>query len=335
MARGSTRKLIASRPPPPTNTTIPARSASPGRGYSLSGRPQADSETAWRRTYRRSRSAIHASPPPPTARSSIRWRSSGSPGTCGMPSTLALAWRSAANRSGASTTRRPLFVDVSPDAEILRREVFGPVLTLQTFDTEAEAIALANSTDYRLAATMRASIPPICVMYPHTGRHGARPDTGEIPRATERHGARPDTGGIPRGRERDGHGWAGAVGGRHRAGREIRLLSGPAPAPGHRSAACQFIYESNLRTDMHYLPFQYLTGRPWHSAHAPHAPHATVPWIRLDWQVMHRRRRSTQPSRPGFDARSSNNCGGTPARLPAGERVSPVAGADAGRVREG
>ncbi len=47
-----------------------------------------------------------------------------------------------------------LFVDVPPDAEILQREVFGPVLTLQTFTDEAEAIGLANSTDYGLAATI-------------------------------------------------------------------------------------------------------------------------------------------------------------------------------------
>jgi acyl-CoA reductase-like NAD-dependent aldehyde dehydrogenase len=47
-----------------------------------------------------------------------------------------------------------LFVDVPPDAEILQREVFGPVLTLQTFADEAKAIALANSTDYGLAATI-------------------------------------------------------------------------------------------------------------------------------------------------------------------------------------
>ncbi len=47
-----------------------------------------------------------------------------------------------------------LFTDVPPDAEILQREVFGPVLTLQTFTTEAEAIELANGTDYGLAATI-------------------------------------------------------------------------------------------------------------------------------------------------------------------------------------
>ena len=39
----------------------------------------------------------------------------------------------------------------SNDAEIVQREVFGPVLTIQTFADEAEAIALANSTEYGLA----------------------------------------------------------------------------------------------------------------------------------------------------------------------------------------
>jgi acyl-CoA reductase-like NAD-dependent aldehyde dehydrogenase len=45
-----------------------------------------------------------------------------------------------------------LIVPTSNDAEIVQREVFGPVLTLQTFTTEDEAIALANSTAYGLAA---------------------------------------------------------------------------------------------------------------------------------------------------------------------------------------
>lgn len=42
----------------------------------------------------------------------------------------------------------------APGAEILTEEVFGPVLTLQTFTGEDEAIALANSTRFGLAATM-------------------------------------------------------------------------------------------------------------------------------------------------------------------------------------
>ena len=39
-------------------------------------------------------------------------------------------------------------------SEILTQEVFGPVLTMQTFASEDEAIALANNTDYGLAATL-------------------------------------------------------------------------------------------------------------------------------------------------------------------------------------
>ena len=50
--------------------------------------------------------------------------------------------------------RPTLFGDVPEGAEVLRREVFGPVLTLQTFDDEEEAIALANETDYGLAAIL-------------------------------------------------------------------------------------------------------------------------------------------------------------------------------------
>jgi betaine-aldehyde dehydrogenase/5-carboxymethyl-2-hydroxymuconic-semialdehyde dehydrogenase len=45
-----------------------------------------------------------------------------------------------------------LVVPRASDAEIVQAEVFGPVLTLQTFRTEDEAIALANSTRYGLSA---------------------------------------------------------------------------------------------------------------------------------------------------------------------------------------
>lgn len=46
-----------------------------------------------------------------------------------------------------------LVADVSPDSEIVRDEVFGPVLTVVPFDTDDEAIALANDTVYGLAAS--------------------------------------------------------------------------------------------------------------------------------------------------------------------------------------
>ena len=42
-------------------------------------------------------------------------------------------------------------------SEIVQREVFGPVLTFQTFADEAEAIALANSTPYGLSASVHTS----------------------------------------------------------------------------------------------------------------------------------------------------------------------------------
>lgn len=45
-----------------------------------------------------------------------------------------------------------VLADVSNDAEVVQEEVFGPVLTVQPFTDEDEAIALANSTAYGLAA---------------------------------------------------------------------------------------------------------------------------------------------------------------------------------------
>src|SRR5262245_57924673 len=47
-----------------------------------------------------------------------------------------------------------LLTGAAPGSEILTEEGFGPVLTLQTFSGEAEAVALANSTRYGLAATL-------------------------------------------------------------------------------------------------------------------------------------------------------------------------------------
>jgi len=47
-----------------------------------------------------------------------------------------------------------LFSDVPSGSEILLREVFGPVLTVQPFASDDEAIHLANGTAYGLAATL-------------------------------------------------------------------------------------------------------------------------------------------------------------------------------------
>ncbi|MBK3565359.1 MULTISPECIES: aldehyde dehydrogenase [unclassified Streptomyces] len=47
-----------------------------------------------------------------------------------------------------------LLTDVAQDSEIVQEEVFGPVLTLQTFADEDEAVHLANDTRFGLAATV-------------------------------------------------------------------------------------------------------------------------------------------------------------------------------------
>ncbi len=45
-----------------------------------------------------------------------------------------------------------VFRDVSPEMEIAQTEVFGPVLAVIPFDTEEEAIAIANGTEFGLVA---------------------------------------------------------------------------------------------------------------------------------------------------------------------------------------
>lgn len=50
--------------------------------------------------------------------------------------------------------RPTILVDARPGSEILTEEVFGPVLTIQTFADEDEGIAMANNTRFGLAATL-------------------------------------------------------------------------------------------------------------------------------------------------------------------------------------
>ncbi len=45
-----------------------------------------------------------------------------------------------------------VFADVGPEAKIFTEEIFGPVVTLTPFDTEDEALTLANAVRYGLAA---------------------------------------------------------------------------------------------------------------------------------------------------------------------------------------
>jgi aminomuconate-semialdehyde/2-hydroxymuconate-6-semialdehyde dehydrogenase len=55
---------------------------------------------------------------------------------------------------------RPTLLTGAPEgSEILTEEVFGPVLTLQTFETEDQAVAMANGTRFGLAATVATGDP--------------------------------------------------------------------------------------------------------------------------------------------------------------------------------
>lgn len=45
-----------------------------------------------------------------------------------------------------------VLTDVTPDARLLKEEIFGPVLAIVPFETEEEAVALANDTEYGLVS---------------------------------------------------------------------------------------------------------------------------------------------------------------------------------------
>lgn len=50
-----------------------------------------------------------------------------------------------------------IFADMPAEARIWKEEIFGPVLSVATFDTEAEALHLANNTDFGLAAAVMSA----------------------------------------------------------------------------------------------------------------------------------------------------------------------------------
>jgi len=62
----------------------------------------------------------------------------------------ALLWGGARHPFGAQYYQPTMVSKVRQDSEIVQNEVFGPVLTLQTFSSDEEAVALANGTDYGL-----------------------------------------------------------------------------------------------------------------------------------------------------------------------------------------
>jgi len=55
--------------------------------------------------------------------------------------------------------RPTVFADCNNDMDVMREEIFGPVLSMMPFDSEDEAIAIANDTDYGLTNYVQTSDP--------------------------------------------------------------------------------------------------------------------------------------------------------------------------------
>ena len=63
-------------------------------------------------------------------------------------------WGGGPHERGGLYYAPTLLTNVTPDMEIVQREVFGPVLTWQTFVDDEEVVAAANATRFGLAATI-------------------------------------------------------------------------------------------------------------------------------------------------------------------------------------
>lgn len=59
--------------------------------------------------------------------------------------------------AGGLVFKPTIFADVLPGMDIFQKEIFGPVVGVTRAETDEEAIALANATDYGLAATLYTS----------------------------------------------------------------------------------------------------------------------------------------------------------------------------------
>jgi acyl-CoA reductase-like NAD-dependent aldehyde dehydrogenase len=68
--------------------------------------------------------------------------------------TLATGGTTALEATGGYYVNPTVFVDVKPNMKIAQEEIFGPVLSVITFANEAEALAIANGTDFGLQASL-------------------------------------------------------------------------------------------------------------------------------------------------------------------------------------
>jgi len=55
-----------------------------------------------------------------------------------------------------------IIIDVKPHMRVWKEEIFGPVLVVTTFKTEAEAVQLANDSEFGLGAAILCKDQAIC-----------------------------------------------------------------------------------------------------------------------------------------------------------------------------
>jgi len=66
--------------------------------------------------------------------------------------TIALGGSRILEATGGYYMEPTIITDVAPGHRVAREEVFGPVLAVTAFDSDEDALRIANSTDYGLAA---------------------------------------------------------------------------------------------------------------------------------------------------------------------------------------
>jgi aminomuconate-semialdehyde/2-hydroxymuconate-6-semialdehyde dehydrogenase len=66
-------------------------------------------------------------------------------------------WQPSGTHARGWFVRPTVFEDLSPESQTNQQEIFGPVVTLASFDTPEQAVALANSTAYGLASVVWCS----------------------------------------------------------------------------------------------------------------------------------------------------------------------------------
>jgi betaine-aldehyde dehydrogenase len=71
-----------------------------------------------------------------------------------VPSHARIVAGASTNTLGGYFIAPTVIADLKQSDELIQSEIFGPVITIQKFETEAEAIAMANGVDYGLASSI-------------------------------------------------------------------------------------------------------------------------------------------------------------------------------------